>query len=304
MSAPKLDSHSSSCWWSLPSSASSWRCCCRQFRPPAKQQGAAQCTNKLRQLVLASQNYASAKNGALPPGSPDHGLHGGFTFLLPYLEESNLYDTLDLTKSAYDSVNQTTRYAVVDTFICPNYPQRPVIEGSTSASQNGALTTYQGNGGAVFKRQEDKINSNYGDLPLNGAFRWGSPARRIKDITDGTTNTLLFGEFVHTDRDPRSPYFELPGNIRPWFAGAPNLTGDDKVSYMFKAAAYTPNTKIDRVLDAVPYNHLPFSSFHPGVTNFAYADGSVHLIVDDVNLDAYKFSFTIKGDEVVSDGEL
>lgn len=263
-----------------------------------------QCTNNLKQLALAMQNFATKKNGEFPPGCPGQGKHGTFTYLLPYIEESTLYSLIDVKGTTYKSVDDPLRYTVVSAYVCPNYPLLPVAQNTGNPNTEGALTTYQGVGGAFTVPRQDQLASpGYGALPLNGPFRWGAP-RRIKDFTDGLSNTLMFGEFIHTDR-LASPYHELPGNIRAWIGGSPVLGQiDEKPSYVFKVAVYTPNTPIDRLADLVPFNHLPMGSFHPGVTNFAYADGSVHLISDDVNIDVYKFSCTLNGDEVVSGDQL
>ena len=261
-----------------------------------------ECANNLKQLTLAMQNVASTKDGKFPPGCPGQGKHPVFTYLLPYLEQSALYDRIDLKLSTYDPVNDPVRFTVVDDFVCPSFPAIPVLRDSPSASANGALITYQGTGGAfTIPRQEREASPQYGDLPLNGAFRWSEKPRKLKDFTDGTSNTLLFGEFVHTDRLP-GPYYDLPGNVRPWMLGAPVLSDpNEKATYVMKVAVYTPNTAIDRAADAVPYNHLPMGSYHPGVTNFAFVDGSVSLVSDHVNLDVYKSVYTINGDEVVSE---
>ena len=39
-------------------------------------------------------------------------------------------------------------------------------------------------------------------------------------------------------------------------------------------------------------------SFHPGVTQFVYIDGSVHNIADSVELEVYKDVATVNGEEV------
>jgi hypothetical protein len=57
---------------------------------------------------------------------------------------------------------------------------------------------------------------------------------------------------------------------------------------------------VDRVADAVPYNHLPFGSLHPSGTNFSAGDGSVHFVSDDVEILLYKYLCTINGEEVVA----
>jgi len=258
----------------------------------------AQCTNKVKQLSLAIQNYVSANDGKLPPASPDKLHHGIFTYLLPYLELSSLYDQIDVERRTYNTESDPLRMTVVNAYICPNYPIPPFIDPATSNGREGALTTYQAVGGAFTMPRQPNITSvGFGNMPLNGPFGWGLTPKNLKDITDGTTNTLFLGEFVHADRLP-GLYHELPGNIRTWMTSAPS--SNDKASYAFKVAEYTPNTPVDRVADAVPYNHLPFGSLHPSGTNFGAGDGSVHFVSDDVEILLYKYLCTINGEEVVA----
>ncbi|TWT85950.1 putative major pilin subunit [Posidoniimonas polymericola] len=256
------------------------------------------CTNKLKQLALATQNYATTRSGELPPGTPGQGKHGVFTYLLPYIEQESLFDQIDLETTTYSARNDPMRFEVVDDYVCPSYPESPLIRDDPSASKNGALTTYQGNGGAFVEvRQERDPSPNYGALARNGVFRWGEKNRKLREVTDGLSNTYLFGEFVHTDRLP-GLYSELPGNIRPWM-GSPLLSGDNRVSYESKVAALTPNTPIDREADQWPFNHLPFGSFHPGGTLFSRLDGSVDFLVDGISLDLFKAGCSVSGGEVL-----
>jgi prepilin-type N-terminal cleavage/methylation domain-containing protein len=262
------------------------------------------CSNKLRQQVLAIQNYAAAKKDQLPPATLGQGKFGLFTFLLPYIEQQSIYSQINLKASPEAS---PVRTVVIDTYICPNYTDVPQFQ---DASRNGALTTYQGVCGAFrsdtpLTRQERLTSPGYGDLPLNGAFAWGTALRRFKDFTDGTSNTLAIGEFVHTDVDPMSPYHQLPGNIRPWIISAPGLSNpEDRAAYSMKVVTATPNSPIDRNNGDTGYNHLPFGSFHVGVANFGLADASVRFVADGVNLDSFKYSATINDGDIVSGGEL
>lgn len=262
----------------------------------------AQCTNQLRQLGLGVQNFISANGGEFPPGSPGPGEHGLFTYVLPYIEENALYDQIDVKRVTYTTETDPMRFTIVKTYVCPSYPESPLISDPFAIYRQGALTTYQAVGGAfTLPNQEFVASASYGDMPTNGAFRWAGDPRRIKDFVDGTSHTLILGEFVHADREP-GPSHDPPGNIRIWMGGAPIVA--DKTSYVFKVGVYTPNTQIDRIANMVPFNHLPFGSFHPGVTNFSLADGSTRSISDDVDIDAFRGACTINGGEIFGDETL
>ncbi len=254
-----------------------------------------QCQNNMHQLGVALQNYASARNDRLPPGSPGNSLQGLFSYLLPYLEEDVLYRQLDLDGTRHHAANPRTnpaRYQSVRAYVCPSYPYPFVVNSSRLAAyQQGALTTYQGVGGAIVgARHGLKITrSPFGNMPGNGLFGWGF-VRRLREVKDGMSHTLAIGEFVHRDFQEGS-FSDPPGNVRAWILGANN----DRGTYAFKVAELRPNTRIDRIADGVPFNHLPMGSHHAGITYFVLADGAVVGLTDDVSIDLYQAMATVNG---------
>ena len=67
-------------------------------------------------------------------------------------------------------------------------------------------------------------------------------------MTDGLSNTLAFGEFVHHDITASSQYAAYPGNMRPWMDGSyssaePGGPGDEVVSYAMKVLQYPINAR-------------------------------------------------------------
>jgi len=253
-----------------------------------------QCTNNLKQIGLGVQNYAAGHNGEFPLGSPGSEQHGLFTYILPYIEQQQLFDRIKLTGAPG---NEPLRFTPVHVYACPAYPEQLVVEGDQyEPPQRGALTTYQAVAGAFNEPRQPRVASAFGALPLNGPFIWGEEPRRLAQFTDGTSQTLIVGEFVHIDRLP-GPYSTPPGNVRPWMGGA----NYEKGSYVFKVFEHPPNTSVDRIADGVPFNHLPHGSYHPGGTHFALGDGSVRFVVDGINFDAYQAMATIDGDEAVTE---
>src|SRR5260370_19377796 len=73
-----------------------------------------QSSNNLKQIGLASLNYYDA-NRVFPPGC-DANNFSTATYLLPYIEQANLYKTIDLKKSIDDKANANARKAVVKVF--------------------------------------------------------------------------------------------------------------------------------------------------------------------------------------------
>lgn len=292
-----------------------------------------QCANNLKQMGLACQNYASANRGDLPPvldRSVDEAINavnfiksGLFTNMLQYLEQSNIYDQLilDYRDTGQQYFEDPVRDVVINTFVCPAWPDEKV---GLSADANyeyelGAIATYAGVGGALpadaFNDSEAVIKAVFGDLPrFNGPFTVDEvpfppkpskklvvgKSRNLKEFTDGTSNTLLIGEYIHRDCCLGAFIQDAPGNVRPWY-----LAGTAAGPYDLKVLETPPNSCVVRnggciTGEATNFNYLPMGSFHPATTQFALADGSVRAISDDIDLTLYQALGTINEGEAIS----
>jgi hypothetical protein len=292
----------------------------------------SQCSNNLHQMGLAAQSYAAVK-GTLPAAyartvdditkSNNFVKRGLFSSLLQYIEGQSTYNQINFTAPPAQALNDPVRDVVIDTFICPCWPDDKVIKSAPAGYeyQIGALSTYTGVSGARRNRGESLYSSSFGQLPDNGAFTMkevegpsaGGPfgggsskrligyARNLKEITDGQSNSMMIGEFVHRECCFGQLVEDPPGNARPWL-----FAGYQDGPYAMKVAENPPNACLTRLPSscvtgqATNFNWLPMGSFHPGVTQFAYVDGSVHVLSDNVELEVYKDIATVNGDETPS----
>ncbi|MBA2114141.1 DUF1559 domain-containing protein [Bremerella alba] len=255
-----------------------------------------QCTNNLKQMGLACHNYMDIHQENLPSGAfKKDDSHGWALSILPFLEQTTLYDQYDFSKGPTANENQAIRRTVVNAFICPSFDGKP-SNTATAKYSDGALLTYQGVHGVYYNDATKDSNLSgivsAGLIPSNGIFRING-TRKASEITDGLTNTIMIGDFIHRDRSGTNGGF--PGNVRVWLVGA-YLTVDG--IYNSKAIYEdTINSRRDRANDGVAFNHIPFSSRHPGGVNFAIADGSVRFVPETINFDAYCAAATINGSE-------
>jgi prepilin-type N-terminal cleavage/methylation domain-containing protein len=272
----------------------------------------AQCTNNIRQLGMAMHSYAQAWPEWFPPANTGVTIstnvyhHGFFSLILPYLEQQTVYQTLKLSG---DTRDESCRYLVINTYICPSFVGDPVCHkvysnpsDEKNEYRNGALACYQGVAGALITPdpsiqpppppQSVEVSTAFGNVPKNGIFMWAEP-RRVPDVRDGLSNTLAMGEFVHHDINPASDFDQFPGNVRPWILGV----GSAPASYSYKVIQYNINSKVERVQNNVGFCHLPMGSFHPGGCYFAIADGSARFISESIPLSLYKALATCNGSE-------
>lgn len=270
----------------------------------------AQCSNNLKQMGLGCQNYMATYADRLPPGylriTGAFQKKGVFSELLPFIEEQQIYDLIQFevtsTPTAFDD---PVRDLVVPSYVCPSWQHPQVIRG-LSPTRNGAIVTYSGSGGAI---TSDDVNLIKEEYPDNGAFMLKQESetviigthRKGRQITDGQSNTILIGEFVHHDCGLIGNCDDPPGNVRPWYLSAyqPGISQIPLV-YSYKELEYGPNTKgLTRSMQG--WNRMPMSSYHASVTQFVYIDGSVHTIPDDVDLFVYQSLATVNGQEVVDE---
>jgi prepilin-type N-terminal cleavage/methylation domain-containing protein/prepilin-type processing-associated H-X9-DG protein len=173
-----------------------------------------QCTNNLKQIGLALHNYQEV-NDCFPPGALAYFLNGDVkssTFynnhgpsaharMLNYIENSPLYNALNFDVSIFndpvgDLINRTVTQTVVNTFLCPstsvpswNFHGTSAVLSPVKAPGN----SYFGSTGSTLEFAAQQTGG-----PPNGAFYYvgtkGS-VLRISSVTDGTSNTIGFGEW-------------------------------------------------------------------------------------------------------------
>ena len=81
----------------------------------------ASCTNKLKQIGLALQMYHELQ-GCLPYGCNFPRSDGGTwaAFILPHLEQENVYNAFDFKKKLWHADNKVAVETVISTYICPS----------------------------------------------------------------------------------------------------------------------------------------------------------------------------------------
>jgi prepilin-type N-terminal cleavage/methylation domain-containing protein/prepilin-type processing-associated H-X9-DG protein len=157
----------------------------QQTRESAQRTG---CANNLRQIGLGLQNYYDVRK-AFPigcyqwrPSRNTTNLQLAWSaYLLPFIGEQTIYETLDLSK-AYDSqANKFGATQAVTTYLCPSVPRTSFLNGSLAASDYGGL-------------YGERITGPESNLPLpRGMMNYQVPIT-LQMVPDGTTNTLMVSE--------------------------------------------------------------------------------------------------------------
>jgi prepilin-type N-terminal cleavage/methylation domain-containing protein/prepilin-type processing-associated H-X9-DG protein len=258
----------------------------------------AACSNKMRQLVLAAENYHGA-NGTYPPGrfldqfgsGPESTAWSWLAMALPFVEEQVLFDQGGIPHSTLKDSFASAAY--VETFVCPSAAgdlSRPRADAGNLIGFAVGQTTYKGvsgaNWGADKSLHERSVRTSFRNEGTNGSFDGLSEGDGVlwrvdfkhrmsqHRIVDGTSKTFLVGEDLPRHNIWASwPY---ANNAYGTCAIPPNIVPEDKTWQ---------------------YESYSFRSDHPGGLNFAMADGSVHFVSEDVDLDVYRSLATRNGDE-------
>jgi prepilin-type N-terminal cleavage/methylation domain-containing protein/prepilin-type processing-associated H-X9-DG protein len=237
----------------------------------------AQCINNLKQIGLAAHNYHDV-NQRLPPGYLASGTYsdgatdttpgwGWAAYLLPYLEQNNLYAQVNFNQPVQSSAAIRT---VVKTFLCPADLVPPVAFAVPDAFGATVAQAAPSSYAACIGGDESAT-----DGPSGAGVFYRNSATRLTDITDGTSSTLLVGE-------------RSWGNANGIWAGAISggvcLRGRSNPCPGSGAAFYPAATLV------LAHSHLnnattdtdggldDFSSQHTGGSNFLFADGHVAFV--------------------------
>jgi prepilin-type N-terminal cleavage/methylation domain-containing protein len=232
----------------------------------------AQSSNNLKQMVLALHNFHDV-NGHFPNGEntvPGPTKHASVHFmLLPYIEQNNVYN-LALQIGLYPTAaNPTSSPAaqVIKTFRSPR-----------DFSMNG--DTYQDPNGYVWGL------SNYGwnEAIFTDPYVTWTPNRTMLGITDGTSNTVVFGEQYAQCGTPK------PTRFKRW---AFYPSGDEydssefhppRLSKRVSTTQFVPPTATPQLQPLVPAcNASNLQAMEAGVCMVALADGSVRGITSGIS---------------------
>ncbi len=285
------------------------------------------CSNNLKQIGLAALNYESAY-GTFPPGYhgpkpnidyPTSGYSntpatgkpdtpkwiGSLVYMLPYLEQENIYKQLHSTTDAnYYNVpppqgapptgpwwsynpDWTLAHSTIPQLLCPSDQQPTTLTAGSGAlihsydsqgngtAAGGVLlyfpgemlgkTNYTGVAGPGFDHGTTAAANGYNYRPYTGMFTNRSQTR-IADVTDGTSNTFLFGEGLGgTFPGQRDFQWAWMG-----VGTCPTFTG-------IKPGVVSP-AAVQGTSNTTETTWAGFSSLHTGIVNFVFVDGSVRGI--------------------------
>jgi prepilin-type N-terminal cleavage/methylation domain-containing protein/prepilin-type processing-associated H-X9-DG protein len=281
-----------------------------------------QCQNNLKQIGLALHNYHDARGSfpssrtAIPTGiGLPAATFSAQTFLLPFMEQDNVYRTVNFTVNWNDPLNAVPYGTLISSYVCPSDPGRGQVPAGWAPS------SYRANEGSSTVFRITAANTTVVPQP-NGPFFLLS-AFKLTDITDGTSNTAAFSErligdfsnavvteqtdgFIVPGPTPQNPdeaytvcqsidwqsltYQGYSNNGGPWLAGAHSTTCFNMAEVPFaRQCSFGSNgTQL-----------TPATSAHTNGVNLLMCDGSLRFVARSIDAATWRAMGSRNGGEVI-----
>ncbi|MEZ5943094.1 MAG: DUF1559 domain-containing protein [Planctomycetaceae bacterium] len=261
----------------------------------------SQCKNNLKQLVLAMHNYHDSHN-VFPYGYMESGgYHLRDTWMqqaLPYFDQAPLYNQYQSWNGQWImDTPPDMKDLVIATLMCPSDPSGPATGGGGGPRSNGR--GFQGN--YVVCAGNMPMNAN---TDIGGMF-YGLSSHRMRDMIDGTSNTLFMSEVIIRGKSGTS-WGEGGGY---WGGGrgggygflteeTPNTSLPDQV-YQCKSTTWpeSPCTSLTTYANGRIYAR----SYHIGGVHAGLGDGSIRFISENIDRNLWNGLGTRQGREVLGE---
>jgi len=282
------------------------------------------CSNNLKQLGLAIHNYEQTFQ-MLPTGAETiQGYYIGWPGkIFPYIEQEVMISkmaslsgsslplrlVMPIRFNTNPHFGQDPIYTnAVKTFVCPSSefgvksPDDPTPSGGATPwfGKEQAALHYRANAGSALANivtPTAPLNAYCGTTTSGVIFPYSKI--KLNDITDGTSNTLLFGE-TSSKKNRVAPLATAWGSIEPWTWGYysydPQDTNKGCLMIDHKMVRYGINYS-----GSYGVNDMPFSSSHTGGANFSFCDGSTRFMKDSTAITLLQ-SLATKASGEITDG--
>jgi prepilin-type N-terminal cleavage/methylation domain-containing protein len=289
----------------------------QQVREAARK---TECHDHLHNIGVALHNYEGIFK-TLPSGNS-----GGLTFegisvharILPQLELTPLFQTIDWNQNYLHANNSFARNAEVNVFLCPSDPDR--LPGNVGGKNN----YYYNQGVNILFSGVPSIETgaNASMPPADGLFFRNSSVR-FRDVTDGMSNTAMFSErrkgdgsaSIGSREDTLYPgtYPNTPDEAyvqcrtvnvsdlsKQWPSASVQNVGAPWLYAYHSTTIYWHTAPPNNLSCMYPPGRImsTANSAHPGGVNLLVGDGAVKFVSENIDLQVWRAVGTRAGNEV------
>ncbi len=270
----------------------------------------SQCQNNMKQIGLALHNYhdthsvfpySTANNSMVMTASGGNVLnHSGWPLLLPYIDQSPLYNQFDFTAAERDSLfsgwsssssgtvggttagktsNANLSKTIIPMMACPSDAGPATYNSATSYYGCGIAGSQIINYG--FSTNEGRVPSrlwaNESVLANRGLFGENSNSR-IRDCIDGTSNTVMICETTRQVHDGTANFWGCSV-----YAGNGVWLGDSRgINFLVCCGWDAPPNQRQQIIGKLGSYSLPGSS-HAGGCMVLLGDGAVRFLSQNID---------------------
>jgi prepilin-type N-terminal cleavage/methylation domain-containing protein len=272
------------------------------------------CQNNMKQIVLGLHNYESA-NGAFPTSVSGSGASNYWgAQILPYMEQNPLANIYNYSVRFNDVANRAAVQTPLPFMLCPSTPNGPrmhtkfpAVVPAGETKWPAAAGDYAGSAGPDARLWTVSPPAvSYPQPNTDGFFVGtvtpGQRGRQYRDITDGSSNTVVLVESA-----ARPEVWQLgrmvPGSGQESSASAAYVSVCSWAEgNLFKVRGYTA----DGVTWGGPClincsNYYAMYSFHTGLVTTGRVDGSVHSLRQSTSANVIAALLTVQGGEAVGE---
>ncbi len=283
------------------------------------------CLNQVRQIGLALQNYHSNRQ-AFPPGVVNE---SGQLFTQPrltwmmqtfgYLEQNAIASSFKIEAVAgcaggvwLDEVNAEIVKVSIDMLLCPSDTEGDLVHNHPNCGGTVSRGNYAGffgniNMGAATNEEHTPLEERRGQPNghRDAAFTMNDSIG-IRNITDGTSNTMIIGELLKglpDNMDIRGVHwYDHVGTSQVFTTNPPNSPEPDR---LYSSWCNGNTNRPDLGLPCRPgiangsNNFAVPRSRHPGGVHVGMADGSARFVNDDVDLEVWQSMGSINQGEIL-----
>ncbi|MFG0262425.1 MAG: DUF1559 domain-containing protein [Novipirellula sp. JB048] len=276
------------------------------------------CSNNMKQLGLALHNYhdthqkfpysvagsGSIESGTAIPGMGNVRNHRGWLGLLPFIEQSALYEAIDFSMATGAYVRNSGQSSIggpkpgepgnandvvvstsLPAFLCPSDPGPTHYSSTTYAnyaispgttSLKGAFTNYD-----FSVQRTSSGDDNWSQESMSTRRMFGmNDQSRMRDVLDGTSNTVAICETIRETWNGES----VTWGYSKWVGHGVDLTYPQGLNFNKCCSWYSPPFAEPGARPSRLGDWSTSGSLHPGGAQFTFADGSVHFLSDSVDL--------------------